>query len=103
MKNKNRARTSIPVEFQVGAQKASGKIKNVGPDGLFVGSRAIPDQGEPVSLQVSFPDQAPIEVMGIVWWTTQDQPDRQFKVPGFGLRLIEENEAYGRAVGALLN
>jgi len=103
MKHKTRARTSIPVEYRLGAQQAAGKIKNVGREGLFVGSRAIPEQGEPVSLLFSFPNQAPISVMGIVWWTTRDEPDRHFSVPGFGLRLIEENDAYSKAVGNLLD
>ena len=73
MKQKNRARTSIEVDYQVGAQQASGKIKNVGREGLFVGTRAIPEQGEAVSLLFSFPNQAPISVMGIVWWTTRER------------------------------
>lgn len=98
----NRVTTSIPVEFQAGGNRATGKITNLGSGGLFVGSGTIPDQGEPVSLRFSLPGEAPIAMTALVWWNTNDQGSRIGQSQGFGLRFLEENEAYDRAIGRLL-
>ena len=96
-----RARTSIPVEFETDALRGIGKIKNVGLGGLFVGSTQIPEQGESVSLSFHFPGGQELSILGVVWWTTRDAAGRH-RTPGFGLRLIEENEGYEVAVNRLL-
>ena len=96
-----RARTSIPVEFETDALQGTGKIKNVGLGGLFVGSTQIPEQGESVSLSFHFPGGQELSVLGVVWWTTRETNGRH-RTPGFGLRLIEENENYELAVSRLL-
>jgi hypothetical protein len=96
-----RARTSIPVEFETDGLRGTGKIKNVGLGGLFVGSRQIPEQGESVSLSFHFPGGRELSVLGVVWWTTLEAAGRH-RTPGFGLRLIEENESYELAVSRLL-
>ena len=96
-----RAHTSIPVEFETDAFRGIGKIKNVGLGGLFVGSTQIPEQGESVSLSFHFPGGQELSVMGVVWWTTRDAAGRH-RTPGFGLRLIEENEGYELGVNRLL-
>jgi Tfp pilus assembly protein PilZ len=96
-----RARTSIPVEFETDDLRGTGKIKNVGLGGLFVGSQQIPEQGESVSLSFHFPGGQELSVQGVVWWTTRETTGRH-RTPGFGLRLIEENEGYELAVNRLL-
>lgn len=88
-----RTRTSIPVEFRAGAVHGRGKVRNVSEGGLFVGTTSIPEQGEEVNVQLAAPGEAPIVVSGLVWWTTAGSAGAHRR-PGFGLRLIEENERF---------
>lgn len=99
----SRVRASIPVEFEAGDTTGSGKIENVGFGGLFVGTKAIPEVGEPVCLSFRFPGGEPISLMGLVWWTTQDAAGGRGRTPGFGFRLIEDHEDYEQAVGRMLS
>jgi uncharacterized protein (TIGR02266 family) len=100
--NSSRARTSIPVEFQAGGNRGTGKINNMGAGGLFIGTGTIPDQGEPVSVRFTLPGESPIAVTGLVWWTTNDLVHRSGSPQGFGLRLLDASEAYETAVERLL-
>ncbi len=98
-----RVSTSIPVEFKSGEVEGSGVIRNLGMGGLFVGSRAIPEHGEMVSLRFSLPGEGRVSLTGLVWWTTRDEPQgRRHPHAGFGLRLLDQGEAYETAVGKLL-
>jgi len=45
-----RIRTAIQAEFETGALRGRGKIRNMAEGGLFVGTAVVPQQGEPVSL-----------------------------------------------------
>ena len=99
-----RVRTSIPVEFKSGEVEGSGVIRNLGLGGLFVGSRAIPENGEVVSLRFALPGEGRVSLTGLVWWTTRDEPERRgHPHPGFGLRLLDQGESYEQAVGRLLD
>jgi uncharacterized protein (TIGR02266 family) len=100
--NSSRARTSIPVEFQAGGNRGTGKINNMGSGGLFIGTGTIPDQGEPVSVRFNLPGESPIAVTGLVWWTTKDALRPPSGPQGFGLRLLDASEAYEEAVERLL-
>lgn len=95
----DRKRTRIPTEFVAGEVEGRGKVRNVSEGGLFVGTRAIPPQGETVRLSLSVPGHQPIEVTGMVWWTTQERsghPD-----PGFGLRILDDHDDYRAMVDGL--
>jgi Tfp pilus assembly protein PilZ len=91
-----RFRTAIHTEFEAGALRARGSIKNVGPGGLFVGTSSLPEQGEAVRLTFAAPGGAHIALSGLVWWTTAE--GGRHAAPGFGLRLLDENEAYATMV-----
>ena len=96
-----RARTSIPVEFAAGSLRGSGTIRNVASGGLFIGTRTIPDEGDAVAVSFEPPGGPRISLRGVVWWTTREARGRH-RADGFGLRLVDENAAYERALGRLL-
>jgi len=95
-----RIRTAIQAEFEAGALQGRGKIRNVAEGGLFIGTAQVPNTGELVSL--SFRDQRgrPLDVHGLVWWTTSDEPGMH-SAPGFGMRLLEDSDAYHRFIASL--
>ena len=95
--------TSIPVDFEGLESAGSGVIQNLGLGGLFVGSRTIPAEGEPVSLHFALPGEIEISLTGMVWWTTDSGPKERSANPGFGLRLVDPNEDYEEAVTKLLS
>ena len=88
-----RIRTAIPVEICTGGRVVEGTVRNASHGGMFVETRSIPAQGEPVSLRFSTRDEIPIELTGLVWWTTEGSPFRH-KRRGFGLRLLEDDHRY---------
>jgi hypothetical protein len=90
-----RIRTAIQTEFEAGALRGRGTIRNVAEGGLFVGTPQIPDQGDLVSLSFRDPKGRGLDVSGLVWWTTTDEPGWH-RSPGFGIRLIEDSEDFRR-------
>ena len=96
-----RIRTAIKAEFEAGEISGSGQIRNVGDGGLFVGTARIPAQGDTVRLQFKGPDGAALDVSGLVWWTTAEGGSH--RVPGFGLRLLDDSEDYRAFVSRLLH
>lgn len=93
-KNHTRKRTAIPIEFSTAGRVMEGTVRNVSTGGMFVETRSIPAQGEPISLRLPARDGGdPIELTGLVWWTTEVSPYRH-KHRGFGLRLLEEDDRY---------
>ena len=91
--SRNRIRTSIPVEFCLAGRMVEGTVRNASDGGMFVETRTIPTQGEPVSVRLTRRGDSPIELTGLVWWTTEDAPYRH-RQRGFGLRLLEDDERY---------
>ena len=96
-----RIRTSIETEFEVTGRREKGKIKNVSESGVFVGTASIPEQGEDVALNFRAPDGEEVKISGLVWWTTDDCGGTRNRVPGFGLRLLDENDEFRRFVAGL--
>jgi uncharacterized protein (TIGR02266 family) len=94
--------TSIPVDFEGLESAGTGVIQNLGLGGLFVGSRTIPSEGEPISLHFELPGEIEISLTGMVWWTTDAGPKERSANPGFGLRLVDPHEDYEEAVSKLL-
>lgn len=92
-RNHDRFPTSIPVEFCTAGRVEEGTVRNASYGGMFVEARMIPAQGEPVSVRLAARDDTPIELTGLVWWTTEGSPYRH-KRRGFGLRLLEDDERY---------
>jgi len=88
-----RIRTAIPVEICAGGKVAEGTVRNASSGGMFVETREIPLQGEPVSLRLTARSGDAIELTGLVWWTTEGAPFRH-KRRGFGLRLLEDDDRY---------
>ncbi len=81
--------------------RGKGEVRNVSEGGLFVGTRAIPEEGAPVAVKLSPPGRASLEITGIVWWTaTEDSPARSRL--GFGLRVLDDEDgSYRRLVASL--
>jgi len=96
-----RIRTAIQTEFEAGALHGRGKIRNVAEGGVFVGTDQVPDQGELVVLSFRDAKGRDVDVSGLVWWTTAETPGPH-RAQGFGMRLLEESEAYSRFVDSLL-
>jgi len=92
--------TSIAVEIVASGGVAAGTVRNASEDGMFVETGTIPGQGEPISIRLDAPGEEPIELSGLVWWTTDDSPDRHTE-RGFGLRLLEGDERYARLLSEL--
>ena len=95
-----RVRTSIPVEIRASGRVAEGMIRNASDEGMFVETRAIPAEGESISLRLEAQGEDPIELSGLVWWTTED-PTYRHRERGFGLRLLEADERYARLLAGL--
>jgi uncharacterized protein (TIGR02266 family) len=89
-----RIRTSIETEFEVSGHRAKGRIKNVSESGVFVGTASIPEQGENVDLNFKAPGGEEVRLSGLVWWTTDDCGGTRHRAPGFGLRLLDDNEEF---------
>ena len=89
--SEKRIRTSIETEFEVRGRRATGKIKNVSEGGLFVGTAAIPEEGENVALRFRSPMGGEVSVSGLVWWTTEGVARR---VHGFGLRVLDDSPEF---------
>jgi Tfp pilus assembly protein PilZ len=79
---------------------AEGTIRNASDGGMFVETRAIPAQGEPVSVRLAPRTADAIELTGLVWWTTEGSPYRH-RQRGFGLRLLEDDERYAKLLAGL--
>lgn len=99
--NCGRIRTCIETEFEVGGCRAKGRIKNVSESGVFVGTASIPEQGEDVDLNFRSPDGEEVRFSGLVWWTTADCGGTPNRAPGFGLRLLDDNEDFRRFFAGL--
>ena len=95
-----RIRTALNAEFETGALRGRGKICNVAEGGLFVGTALVPDQGELVSLSFRDHRGRALDVHGLVWWTTSNEPGFH-RTPGFGMRLLEDSEEYSHFVASL--
>ena len=96
----DRIRTSIPVEIRSSGRVSEGTVRNASDGGLFVETRAIPPQGEAVSLRFSARGETTMELTGLVWWTTEGSP-YQHRRRGFGLRLLEDDERYSELLAGL--
>jgi uncharacterized protein (TIGR02266 family) len=92
-----RISTVLPARFRARGRTCMGKIRNVSQGGLFVGTQAIPPQGESVRVRFRLPDGGTADVSGLVWWSTA-QGEGHHRVSGFGLRLIQSNRAYRKAL-----
>jgi hypothetical protein len=95
-----RIRTSIPVEICVSGRVTEGTVRNASDGGMFVETRTIPAQGEPVSVRLSPKTHDALELTGLVWWTT-DEAGVRHRQRGFGLRLLEDDERYARLLKGL--
>jgi hypothetical protein len=91
----------MKIEFEAGGRRASGKIRNAGGGGLFVGTTAIPEEGQAIALRIQTPSGSPIRLWGLVWWTTRNS-ESWHRMPGFGLRVLDdESEDYRRLLACL--
>ncbi len=97
---KTRVRTAIKTEFRAGSLRGRGTIKNVSPEGLFVSTGSIPEQGEAVQLVFPVPGGR-LALSGMVWWTTTGNHTMGPGQRGFGLRLLEAPERFQRLVESL--
>jgi hypothetical protein len=89
-----RFQTALQTRFEAGSLTAIGEIGNVGPGGLFVGTPAIPETGQKVELCFEDPGGKRVDVVGVVWWTTDRQKVPGAQPPGFGVRLVNAGESY---------
>lgn len=96
----DRIRTSIPVQIRVAGRVSEGTVRNASDGGMFVETRAIPPQGESVSLRFSPRSASAIDVTGLVWWTTSDTTFRH-RWRGFGLRLLQDDARYSELLAGL--
>jgi hypothetical protein len=92
--------TSIPVEIRSGKRAFEGMVRNASDGGMFVETRQIPAQGEAVSLRFSKRSVSPLDVAGLVWWTTEGGRIRH-RYRGFGFRLLQDNERWSAMLAGL--
>lgn len=84
----------IPVQFETASVRASGHIKNLSKQGIFVRSNVLPMPGDRVSLVFEKRDGSKVEVAGIVRWTTAQIGDPEAAQPGFGVELSGETREF---------
>jgi hypothetical protein len=96
----DRIRTSIPVEIVVSGRLSEGTIRNASAGGMFVETRAIPPQGESVTVRFSPHSKAKLDVAGLVWWTTDGSRSRH-RWRGFGMRLLADDARYDELLAGL--
>lgn len=82
--------------------KAKGKVRNLGAGGLFVLTRAIPEEGQDVMVSMKSPTGATVRVRGLVWWTTASDETGYHRNPGFGMRVVDAGRDYTGLVQTLL-
>ena len=90
----DRIRTSIETEFEIGGKRAQGKIKNISEGGLFVGTAALPEEGDNLELRFRAPDGSVVSLSRMVWWTRAPANTGQRQAPGFGMRVLDDNEVF---------
>ena len=100
--DERRVEIEIQTEFAAGDVRATGKIRNLGENGLFVGTRSIPEQGDTVLLRFTAPGGDSVRVSGLVWWTSRDPNARNDLTPGFGMRLLAVSPTYRLLISDLL-
>lgn len=96
----SRIRSLIPTEFRTRSLSGAGKVRNLSEHGLFVGTGAIPEEGEAVEIELAEPGWPRISLTGLVWWTARHPVDRNAHC-GFGLWLVADSAAYRRLVASL--
>ena len=99
--HQSRIRTFIETEFEAGGHTAKGRITNVSESGAFVGTASIPELGDGVQLRFREPGGDEVRFSGLVWWTTNDSDGKQHRIPGFGLRMVDDNEGFDRFFASL--
>jgi Tfp pilus assembly protein PilZ len=100
--NQKRVRTAMQANFQAGRVKGRGKVRNVSEGGLFVGTSAIPEEGEMALVSIQTPTGNRLAISGLVWWTTSRPGGSANRAPGFGLRVLDDSQAYRNLVETLL-
>jgi uncharacterized protein (TIGR02266 family) len=98
-----RVRMAIGARFATRRFRAEGRIKNLGQHGVFVRTTSLPEEGETVRLSFTFPSGEEVSVLGVVWWTTATGQHAEFRTPGFGLRLLDEDDTYQSVVARLID
>ncbi len=99
-----RARRRLACRLVVGRQRFSGVILDLSASGIFVQTNAKPRPGEPVSLELSLPDQrAPLRLEAQVA-RLKVVPPRLVAVAqgGLGLRITNAPEGYFTFLTAIL-
>lgn len=96
-----RIRTCIETEFAVRGRRAQGQIRNVSEGGLFVSTASVPEEGESVDLTFRAPGGEEVSLSGLVRWTTHDRFGKRHRIPGFGLRLLDESDAFRSLLASL--
>lgn len=89
-----RTTTCFEAEFEVCGKRGKGRIHNISDGGVFVGTRAIPEEGENVDVSFETPDGEMVTLSGMVWWTTSDSDPFRNPRSGFGLRLLEDSAEF---------
>jgi hypothetical protein len=84
----------IPVRFETHSVRASGQIKNLSKEGLFIRSNVLPMAGDPVTMRFEARDGRKLELWGEVRWTTAQMSDHESAHPGFGVLLNQASADY---------
>ena len=94
---------TFATEFMAGGRRVCGKVKNVSAGGLFVHTDRIPELGATIRLCMRPGTSHQLELTGMVWWTTRDNPMPPLGYSrGFGLRFLDDNPAFREFVENLL-
>lgn len=90
-----RLRTKIPAVFRAGEMIGRGEVRNVSEGGLFVGTQSLPEEGSSIVVKLSAPGKIPVQVTGLVWWTTS-RHQQGTRHCGFGLRILDDGAGFQR-------
>ena len=81
----------VPISFQAGRMRSKGHISNVSEVGLFITCAAVPELRSVFQAEFISPAGGKIAVAGMVWRTTTGEESAP---RGFGIRLLEVDDAY---------
>jgi uncharacterized protein (TIGR02266 family) len=84
----------IPVRFATNSVRASGHIKNLSKEGVFIRSNVLPMPGDTVTISFETPDGRKVETEGSVRWTTAQMADHEAAQPGFGVQFHRTGTDY---------
>jgi uncharacterized protein (TIGR02266 family) len=90
LRSQARFTTCLKARFRSFQQLVTEYVANISAGGMFLRTPTPPPVGTELAVQVSFPDGEVQEVLTQVVWRVEPDPSRPERLPGVGVRFLEE-------------